>query len=507
MAVFTSAFFANGNYNGPKNFFANYDPLIGPGHWFRSGGPSDPDPDGYYSFYGNFLDYDLINNFPTGTVTEVRYNPAGISGAAWTVTGLSYDFFEVQLYIEDGVPFTTGVQTENTYRPGSAADEIVGADFVDRFNTQPAQLFLNDTSNDLVDYAAHAQPIVVQLDVFEGFASGTTVGTDSLFSIEHAIGGKSHDSITGSEVGNRLGGLGGNDTLDGGLGADTMRGGLGNDTFFVDDGADQVLENAGEGTDLVRALLSKALFPNVENLVLEGVGDLNGAGTALANSLIGNAGANVLDGRGGADRMFGHAGNDTYIVDDPGDFVGEVAGNGTDTVKATITHTLGSHVEGLQLLGTTDIDGAGNSGANSITGNDGSNRLDGGAGGDHISGSAGNDTIVGGLGLDYLTGGLGNDDFVYGAAIESAGSAVDRILDFAAGDRIWLNAIDANTTLANDQAFVLDTDASFSAGEIRQRVVGSNLLVEMNTDATTTAEMTLLLIGRNTLLGAADLVL
>ncbi|MDX2157238.1 MAG: hypothetical protein SFW09_12085, partial [Hyphomicrobiaceae bacterium] len=108
---------------------------------------------------------------------------------------------------------------------------------------------------------------------------------------------------------------------------------------------------------------------------------------------------------------------------------------------------------------------------------------------------------------DYLTGGLGNDNFIYGAVADSAGSAYDRILDFTAGDRIWLNAIDANTTLANDQAFVLDTNASFSAGEIRQRVVGSNLLVEMNTDASATAEMTLLLIGRNTLLGGADLVL
>ncbi|MDX2155222.1 MAG: hypothetical protein SFW09_01835, partial [Hyphomicrobiaceae bacterium] len=72
---------------------------------------------------------------------------------------------------------------------------------------------------------------------------------------------------------------------------------------------------------------------------------------------------------------------------------------------------------------------------------------------------------------------------------------------------IWLNAIDANTTIANDQAFVLDTNASFSAGEIRQTVFGTNLLIEMNTDATAAAEMRMLLIGRSTALAVGDFVL
>ncbi|MDX2157734.1 MAG: calcium-binding protein, partial [Hyphomicrobiaceae bacterium] len=249
------------------------------------------------------------------------------------------------------------------------------------------------------------------------------------------VGG--NDSLTGGS---------GNDTLIGGAGADTMTGGLGNDTFYIDHAGDIVTEALNQGSDIVRATVSKSLAANLETLILDGTAHLNGAGNELANTLIGNAGNNVLDGRVGADRMFGHAGNDTYVVDNVGDLVGEVAGNGTDTVRSSITYTLGNQVENLLLLGSANINGTGNALANAIVGNTGSNRLDG---------AAGNDSLTGGLGIDYLTGGLGNDNFIYGAVADSAGSAYDRILDFTAGDRIWLNAIDANTTIANDQAFVL----------------------------------------------------
>ncbi|MDX2158537.1 MAG: calcium-binding protein [Hyphomicrobiaceae bacterium] len=296
-----------------------------------------------------------------------------------------------------------------------------------------------------------------------------------------------------------LAGGGGNDTLVGGAGGDRMDGGTGHDTFYIDQAGDLVVEAAGQGTDRVHTTISKALFANVESLILDGGSSINGSGNALANTLIGNAGANVLDGRAGADRLFGHGGNDTYILDNVGDVVGEVAGNGTDTVKSTITYALGDNVEKLLLLGATNIDGTGNGLDNVLVGNNGANRLDGGLGVDNLTG---------GLGSDTLTGGLGNDRFLYTSTADSGASSAarDRIVDFTAGDRIWLNAIDANELIGGDQAFVLDTNASFSAGEIRQTVFGSNLLIEMNTNATAAAEMSILLLGRATLLAAADFV-
>ena len=68
----------------------------------------------------------------------------------------------------------------------------------------------------------------------------------------------------------------------------------------------------------------------------------------------------MLDGGAGADTMSGGAGNDTYVVDDAGDVVTEAAGEGTDTVRARVSYTLGANVENLTLTGTGAINGTGN---------------------------------------------------------------------------------------------------------------------------------------------------
>ncbi|MDX2158932.1 MAG: calcium-binding protein, partial [Hyphomicrobiaceae bacterium] len=257
---------------------------------------------------------------------------------------------------------------------------------------------------DTASYSGSAAGVIVNLAT--GTGTGGDAQGDTLSGFETVIGSGQADMLTGNTTDNVLTGNAGNDTLNGGAGADTMIGGLGNDVFYIDHAGDIVTEALNQGSDIVRATVSKSLAANLETLILDGTAHLNGAGNELANTLIGNSGNNVLDGRAGADRMFGHGGNDTYVVDNVGDLVGEVAGNGTDTVKASISYTLGNQVENLLLLGSANINGTGNALANAIVGNTGSNRLDG---------AAGNDSLTGGLGLDYLTGGLGNDNFIYGA--------------------------------------------------------------------------------------------
>lgn len=112
------------------------------------------------------------------------------------------------------------------------------------------------------------------------------------------------------------------------------------------------------------------------------------------NRVVGTTGADTLAGTTGIDQLEGLAGNDTYVVNNAGDIVLEVASAGTDLVQSSITYTLPLNVENLTLTGTAAINGTGNSTANTLTGNAGNNILDGGAGADTLAGGAGNDTYL-----------------------------------------------------------------------------------------------------------------
>jgi Ca2+-binding RTX toxin-like protein len=115
-------------------------------------------------------------------------------------------------------------------------------------------------------------------------------------------------------------------------------------------------------------------------------------GTAGDDTLEGTPHADCINGKAGADSMAGLGGNDTYTVDNTGDTVIEGAGEGTDTIKSSVSYTLPIYVENLTLTGTNAINGTGNGLANVLTGNAANNVLNGKAGADTMAGKAGNDT-------------------------------------------------------------------------------------------------------------------
>jgi Ca2+-binding RTX toxin-like protein len=163
----------------------------------------------------------------------------------------------------------------------------------------------------------------------------------------------------------------------------------------VDNAADLVQENASEGVDTVQARISYALTTNVENLTLLGIAAINATGNALNNTLFGNSGANTLDGGAGSDTLQGGLGNDQYVVDNAGDRVIELAGEGYDTVtvNAVADYTLTANVESL-VLGLGAINASGNTLNNILRGNASANTLDGKAGADLMFGGAGDDLYI-----------------------------------------------------------------------------------------------------------------
>ena len=169
---------------------------------------------------------------------------------------------------------------------------------------------------------------------------------------------------------------------------------------------------------------------------------------------------------------------------------------------------MGAGAKNGLLLGVANTDLIGNGAGNVLTGNKGANVLKGMGGNDTLKGGAGADKLLGGAGADQLVGGTGADDFIFTATSDSRPGARDSIWGFARGsDDLVLRHIDADTRHSGDQAFALDTDGSFSAGEVRQRATANGLLLELNTDADSTAEMAILVRGVAAPLLASDSVL
>jgi Ca2+-binding RTX toxin-like protein len=285
--------------------------------------------------------------------------------------------------------------------------------------------------------------------------------------IEHVIlTGASAINATGNAFNDDLVGNSGKNVLDGGAGDDHMAGGAGDDTYVVDSAGDVVVDNAGEGTDTVQtSLATYSLGDNLENLTFTGSGDFTGTGNALANTITSDGGNDHLDGGAGADKLYGGAGDDTYVVDNIGDKVTELAGAGHDTILTDLASlTLANEVEDLTYTGAGAFTGAGNASDNAITGGaladslsgkDGNDFLVGLDGNDSLSGGNGNDFLIGGLGADKLAGGAGADTFGYA----NAGEGGDTITDFdTTQDHLQLSGAGFGVSGVGDITFVSGTN-------------------------------------------------
>jgi len=219
---------------------------------------------------------------------------------------------------------------------------------------------------------------------------------------------------------------------------------------------------------------------------------LNGTGVADFisglggnDSLIGGAGHDTLNGGSGADSMAGGVGNDVYVVDNLGDIISELSGQGVDTLQSSITYSLadtdgsganGNNVENLTLTGLSAINAIGNTLNNLLVGNSAANVFDGGAGIDTVSYLDATGAISASL-ITNTASGFGGDSFV---SIENLwGSAYGDTLTGNTGSNVFRGGLGKDTI---DGGVGSDT-ADFSEKNVSVVVAlagGSNTTVSIN---------------------------
>ena len=172
-----------------------------------------------------------------------------------------------------------------------------------------------------------------------GVDAAPAVDTDTLVSIENAIGSNFDDEITGTAGANRLEGLDGDDVLVGLGGDDTLLGGAGNDLILGGGGND--VTDGGEGIDTVSfadigfgvtASLADEVAtysPAAGVIVTDTLTNFeNLTGSEFGDTLEGDEGDNTIEGLDGDDIIVATAGDD--VLD---------GGEGNDTVDYSANAT------------------------------------------------------------------------------------------------------------------------------------------------------------------------
>jgi Ca2+-binding RTX toxin-like protein len=264
-------------------------------------------------------------------------------------------------------------------------------------------------------------------------------------------GGEGSDFIIGGDGNDTIDGGDESDTIDGGFGNDVLNGGAGNDVFFVSDLAGNDIYIGGAGSDLILVQSSNTTIGLSGDFGLaNSIEEINGEG-ANGATVQGDGGNNILDftstvlngvivdGGIGNDLIIGNnqsaalllgaAGNDTLRGGLSSDVLN--GGVGNDSLDGGAGNDILDGGDGSDVLGGGD-------GNDTLTGGSGNDVIIGNAGDDFLDGGNGNDTLTGGNGKDSLTGGSGNDIFAFQFGQSSITSGIDRIVDFAAGDKIQL---------------------------------------------------------------------
>ena len=370
------------------------------------------------------------------------------------------------LYGGSGDDELRGGPGEDSYEGGPGSDTLI-VDFEDFFykeNNQTEARTEKDAidggenpggreNSDTLSFAdwedkANTQGVTVELasgKVTHGGITSTGVFTN----IEHLIGSKFQDILTGDAGPNVIEGGDDQDTLIGGT-----KTGDANDTVSYessDGGVTVTVDSDGKTTGSGGDAASDSI-KYFENII----------GSRYADTLTGDAGANVIEGGAGADTLDGKGGMDTLS------YQGSSSGVRVDlrAEGTLIRESSGGHASGDKVKAGTFENITGSRYRDILTGDAGGNVLKGGAGNDELyggaEGSGKTDTLIGGPGADKLDGGGGSGEDIASYADATAAVTVDltesgRGRGDAAGDTFI--AIDKFLGSAHDDTFIASENA------------------------------------------------
>jgi Ca2+-binding RTX toxin-like protein len=233
----------------------------------------------------------------------------------------------------------------------------------------------------------------------------------------------------------------------------------GNIISFVDTGVDAEGDLGGtaiviNGNIVTNVDFTDSIFPAgvyfeptssiTLNFSVEGSGVTDYLTGAAGNDTFSGLGGNdYIDGGAGTDLMSGGTGDDSYLVDNAGDQIVELTGEGADLVASSSSYALNAGAE-VEILSTTDSGGiaaialTGSAFGQTIIGNAGGNFLNGGGGADILQGLAGNDVYIvdtDDLVLEAVSG--GNDLVASSASYAlNAGAEVEILSTINSGNNV-----------------------------------------------------------------------
>ena len=280
-----------------------------------------------------------------------------------------------------------GDNNDNQLNGNDGADHLVGGggnDLLYGDNTSIANDVLDGgTGIDTVSYAINfeVRATGVSIDLAAGVAGSLAGGeTDTLISIENAIGTDFADTLNGDGGANALTGGLGDDTLHGNGGNDLLIGGQGNDVLDGGAGVDTV-----QFSDLPIAVGAAGVVVSLND----------GSGTATWNG--------ETDTLTSIESIFGTVGNDQVTLDAHDNYFYDVGGSDAISGGAGFDQLSYRFLAGGNPALHVNVDMAAGTAIDNFGGSDTFTGIE------WVDGSQGADTIIGDAGDNYINGWGGND--------------------------------------------------------------------------------------------------